>query len=437
MEQMILSTGIGAALLCVIAVWFVRFIKESGCLQKDGCFNRLFYTEPEDSGLGLLRKEVFTVFTVAVLIRLLVYLVSVVVGMLFSEENGVAFSLQSFFELWERWDAGHYIGLAQKGYEGYTENGQHLFLVFFPLYPWMVRILNMVFGNWQFCCLFLSTLAFCIGSVYFFGFVKEEFGTEIARKAYALLVCYPFAFFFGGMMTESLFFCLVSAGFFYCRRHKWWLVGVISLFAALCRIQGVLLFGVGMVEFFVAVRPFELLRKKQGRRLLKEFFTKAVWLFLAFAGSLIYFGLNYAVEGDWFAFQTYQKEHWYHTTTWIGNCLGEIIGYVFSDTVSVSSKTAIWIPEFILFIVAFVCIVYGLRRQSLKNEAFLIVYLLVNYSITFLISGGRYMLCALPMFIILAQIGKKYKWIYNLCLFSGLLLQGIFLAGFLMGCQIM
>ena len=33
----------------------------------------------------------------------------------------------------------HYINLAEQGYDGYVENGQHLFLVFYPAYVWLLR----------------------------------------------------------------------------------------------------------------------------------------------------------------------------------------------------------------------------------------------------------------------------------------------------------
>ena len=43
------------------------------------------------------------------------------------------------FQQLQRWDAAHYIHLIEEGYQGYTENGQHLFLVFFPGYVWAPR----------------------------------------------------------------------------------------------------------------------------------------------------------------------------------------------------------------------------------------------------------------------------------------------------------
>ena len=48
------------------------------------------------------------------------------------------------FQQLQRWDAAHYIRLIEEGYQGYTENGQHLFLVFFPGYVWAARLLRLV-----------------------------------------------------------------------------------------------------------------------------------------------------------------------------------------------------------------------------------------------------------------------------------------------------
>lgn len=94
-------------------------------------------------------------------------------------------------------------------------------------------------------------------------------------------------------MTESLFFCLISAGFFYIRRHKWLIVGLIGLLASLCRIQGVILFGVGIIEFLISSQPIRMIEEGQFKGFLKHFFTETVWLFLIPIGNLVYLELNY------------------------------------------------------------------------------------------------------------------------------------------------
>ena len=38
----------------------------------------------------------------------------------------------------------------------HTEDGKHLFLVFFPLYPWLMRLLHLVIPSWAVCGHLLS-----------------------------------------------------------------------------------------------------------------------------------------------------------------------------------------------------------------------------------------------------------------------------------------
>ena len=172
-----------------------------------------------------------------------------------------------------------------------------------------------------------------------------------------------------------------------------------------------------------------MIRRREGKQFIKSFFKKGIFLFLTPIGNLIYFFINYQTEGDFFRF------HWYHTTTWTSNCLKELVENALVDQNNM--RLSIWFPEIILFLLAGILIIYALRRHPLKYTAFLLVYTMVNYSVTFLISGGRYMACALPMFIILAEWTQAKEKRYYLILTVFTLLFGLYLAGYLTGQQIM
>ena len=64
------------------------------------------------------------------------------------------------FQQLQRWDAAHYIRLIEEGYQGYTENGQHLFLVFFPGYVWAARLLRLVIPSTALAGTVLSCLCY-------------------------------------------------------------------------------------------------------------------------------------------------------------------------------------------------------------------------------------------------------------------------------------
>lgn len=436
MEDGILFWGISILFLGILIVWFTRFFGEMGADYKNP-FALWCQGKKNYEGEPLEREEILQIFGIALLVRFALYILGAIICVSSVEYYSQAghFGIPEFLGSWRRWDAQHYINLADLGYQDYVENGEHLFLVFFPLYPWIVRVFHLLIRNWDVACLTVSVFSFCIGSVFFYGVVKEEFGRTIARYSLILLCCYPFSFFFGGMMTESLFFCLLSAGFFYIRRHKWVVAGVIGIFCSLCRVQGILLLGVGMVEFFVVYRPVGLIREKKFKQFLTVFCTKGSWLFLTVIGNLIYFSINKSVEGDFFRFRYYQKEHWYHTTTYISNCISEILGYARAG--DKQNSIEIWLPELVIFILAVACIIYSLRRHPLRYSAFLIVYTVLNYSVTFLISGGRYMLCALPMFVVLAQILEKQKWLCFLFAAMSVCLLNLYFHLYMSGGQVM
>ncbi|MBR6477113.1 MAG: hypothetical protein IKS85_01575, partial [Lachnospiraceae bacterium] len=140
------------------------------------------------------------IFGLALLFRLLIYLCATIIYMMF--RDGIGFSFQAFFECWAHWDSPHYLDIAEKGYANCIENGQHLFLVFFPLYPWVVRLFHWICPNWQLAGMLVSTLSFAVGAVFFYATLVREYDRDVAEKALVLLSVSPFAFFFGADMTE-------------------------------------------------------------------------------------------------------------------------------------------------------------------------------------------------------------------------------------------
>lgn len=448
----VLSVLLNLIFIGIVLFWMFRFLCDSGlpvpvhAKRKGGDGGSRF------SGVSsfLLRKyrykgenctfrELAWIFLLAVLFRIGIYIVSLLIAMMFSEETGMGPG--KLAELWNKWDSPHYIELAKNGYAEYTEEGQHLFLVFFPLFPWALKVFHLLTGwfikDWYLSGMVLSTICYAFGCCFFYAIGAEEYGKDIAKKAVVLISVFPFAFFFGGVMTESLFFLTVAAGFYYIRRHDWIVVGFIGFFASLCRVHGVLLLGVAGVEFFTYYQPAAMFRQKKGTEFLKILVTQGIWLLLIPVGDLIYLRINYNVEGDYFRFRVYQSEHWYHDNTWFTNAVREIAKRALHPDTTNTMKMCVWYPEVFLFVITIALLIYGLRRHPLKYTAYLFVFTIVNYSVTFLISGGRYMLCALPLFWIGAEALNRHKRWYPLVAALSAVLMAVYLTGYLQGKQIM
>ena len=154
-------------------------------------------------GCEVSRRELLHVFSAALLFRLTVFLaVAALACLVLYPGTGLSWAT----DIWKKWDAWHYVGLAELGYTGYWEDGRPLFLVFFPLYPWLVRLVCPLTGhNTMAAGLMVSFLCYSAGCVYLYRLAAWELGKGAARRTVLFLSLFPYAFFFGGVMTEGLF----------------------------------------------------------------------------------------------------------------------------------------------------------------------------------------------------------------------------------------
>ena len=104
-------------------------------------------------------REIALAMGAAVLSRVLVYLIAYGMYAAMGGEDGFFASLRP---LWVHWDTRHYVGIAQ---EGYTAVGdERLRLVFFPLYPLLMRLLSPLTGGDVFYAGLLVSLLCAAGS---------------------------------------------------------------------------------------------------------------------------------------------------------------------------------------------------------------------------------------------------------------------------------
>lgn len=352
---------------------------------------------PRRAGTVPAGKELRKVFLAALLFRVLWALGSFLLYRLLA---GEAVPLTGLPNLWSRWDAPHYIHLTELGYGGYIEDGQPLFLVFFPLYVWITRFVRLVIPNTALAGMLVSFLCFAWGSVYLYRLAAEEYGQRAARRTLALLWTFPFSFFFGGIMTESLFLLTTAAGLYHIRRHRWGRVALWGILAAMTRMQGVLLMGAAVAELCCEAKP---LAERGGAR-TKAFLEigKKVPLLLApVLGSLVYFGLNYHVAGDPFAFAEMQK-HWSQGFMWFPQVLGYLGKNAFTWP-DVSTRWEMWLPELLLFPVFALLLWKSWKKHRSMFTLYGFVYFILNYCLSWLLSAGRYLSCALPFFMFAAD----------------------------------
>lgn len=351
------------------------------------------------------KKSAVTIFLYALLFRVVVYLISVI--FIIHENEGIH-SFQDFLIGWKRWDASNYLSIAEFGYADSLVDGRPLFLVFFPFYSYLIRFLHLFVQDYMISALIVSCITYAIASVYFYKLVALDYGCDTAKNAVIMISIFPFSFFFGSMMSESTFFMLSVLVLYYARIHKWHLAGLIGILACMTRMHGILLLVPVMIEWLVYYKPIKLFKKKKYGYIWKAIVMKAIWIPIMVLGILYYLGVNYAVTKNPFQFTIYQKDNWHQ-----GPCLfTDTLEYVFKNAFFNESigqiQLSIWIPEALLFILGITVILYGIRRYRVSYVSYLLVYVLLNYSVTWLLSAGRYMSCATAMFLIIGGFMTKH-----------------------------
>ncbi len=178
-------------------------------------------------------RDVLTTF---IFTRASIIVVAEIASIVIAQRPGVhvSESTNRLLAVWGRWDAVHYLDIAKGGYYG-TD------MAFFPLFPTLTHVVGSALGSYIIGGLIVSNVALFFGLLFFYKLVEHEFTRTLAHRAIFYISIFPTAVFFSAVYTESLFFALTVASFYYIRQRKWLLAGIIGGFAALSRVEGVLL----------------------------------------------------------------------------------------------------------------------------------------------------------------------------------------------------
>jgi 4-amino-4-deoxy-L-arabinose transferase-like glycosyltransferase len=304
--------------------------------------------------------------------------------------------------LWNRWDAPHYVYIAENGYTAVGEG--RYFIVFFPLYPLLIRLVATVLGNYEVSALLLSNFASIFACFYLYKLVRIDYSESTALKSVFYFSIFPTAYFLIAGYTESLFLLLAIGSFYYARKAKWLNAGVLGMLAAATRLTGLALLPALLYEYF---SPRS---KNAGSRRIRDIFFIA----LVSLGFVSYLIVNYVVFGDAFAFLAVQHEHWYKhlAPPWEG-LLGAIGSIFWRDP---AGKVLIGVAEVVFGLVGFFCIAYAcvIKLRPSYTVYMFLTWLAVT-STSYWLSTPRYMLSMFPLFIMVALIAdKREEWFYVL-----------------------
>ena len=310
----------------------------------------------------------------------------------------VSHEFSFFTRIFARSDAPHYIDIATDGYVQYGLN--RYWLVFLPLYPWTVRLINYIFNDLYFSAYFISDVYLCIAAFYLYETINDFYGKKAAKWAVALLLLYPASFFYAGPFTESLFVMLTILVFYNMHRNNFFAACLFAFFAALTRNIGVFLaVPIGM-EILFKYNPFH-------SKDWKLFIKNAVWLIIVPVGTLIYLYINYKVTGNPLKFLTYEHEYWGQKTDFFFNSVYRLTYYMLHPYVY--TKWTHVFPQ--LVAIAFTQIVLAIYARKMKTShlVYSLVYFQLTIGLSALLSAPRYLMVLVPIYYVLAETFSRRK----------------------------
>ena len=148
-------------------------------------------------------------------------------------------SANELVNLQARWDTDFYHQIATVGYRWDPSAFLHQNVVFFPLYPLLMRWGGALLGGHPLLAGTVISLAAFAGAIaLLYRMAVLELGEEKAWPVILLVSTYPFALFYSVVYTESLFLFLTVGAFYAMRRRSLLLAALAGFAAGLTRPNG-------------------------------------------------------------------------------------------------------------------------------------------------------------------------------------------------------
>lgn len=335
-----------------------------------------------------------------------------------------------------RWDSYWYLSIVQ---EGYTPQS----VVFFPLYPLLIRLCMFTGLNEYFSGLLISNIAFFVSLFYIYALTAHEADGDTAGRAVFYLAAAPAAFIFSALYTESLFILLLAASMYYAVMGKWIPAALAGTLASATRMSGILISVFIIFEVFwqqgiryIPRKPWCL--RAQAKQIIQDIrLIPGAWkgilaAIFSTSGLLAYMGYLFWKFSDPLLF-LHAEENWDKVVSW--NWPARLVQYITYMHRVTGNILAGEIHEFsgimdTLALIVFIplVIVVFLKYRPSFGWYTLLAYLMPLASGT-PVSMRRYVLVLLPCFLQLAQWGKRV-WVDRLILGISLPLQSYLLVLF-------
>jgi hypothetical protein len=318
-----------------------------------------------------------------------------------------------WLEIWNQWDAIHFLRLAEFGYSA----ADKFKAWFYPFYPWCVRVFSYITGDFLTASFVVSGIALLFAVVILRRVAAVEWNATIARRTVYFFLIFPTAYVLHIGYTESLFFALAVGSIFAARKTRWWLAGILGAFAWMTRANGIVLLPTLIVE---AGHEWTTIRRWRWQWL---------WIAVVPAGFAVYLFLNWRISGDPFAFLKLRRQLFHMSFSWPWKGIAD----AFRNVRRVPNEAEIVGTQEALFtVLGFVCAIVSWFKLRPVYATWVTGNWLLLVCVTFIESMPRYMLTMFPIFFLVAFATESRFWnavitvwsLFSLAFFSGLFVRG-------------
>lgn len=319
-------------------------------------------------------------------IKVLVLIFGGVVYTVWANKAPVGF--YGWLEIWNHWDGPHYLDIARDGYV--TQGDQRIWIVFYPLYPWAIRLFTLVLRNPLLSAFAVSALASVVAGLLLSRLTELDFDRAVSRSAVWFMFIFPTSYFFHIGYTESLFLAFALGSFLAARRRAWWLAGVVGALACLTRVNGLLLIPALAGEAFLQYRT-------DGRR-----GPRAEWLWIAFigVGFALYLFINYHVFGNPLAFLQFLHDWFFKLPSWPWVGIVKVWTWKWGNARQLHINGT---QEFFFILLGLACTIWCWRSLRASYTVWMALNWLLFTSTSWVQSVPRYALVMFPIFILFAR----------------------------------
>lgn len=321
-----------------------------------------------------------------------VLLITLVIKLLLIMISLIIYPSSDLVTKWNIWDSTWYLQIAESGYSG---QDSQLVIVFYPMYPLIIKVLSFLTVNIPIASVLVSIIFSIISSIALFELTLLDFSKKVAILSVWFLNIFPTAYFLQAGYTESTFLAFSLLTVYFLRKRYDYLSTIFGVFSSLTKFNGLLLIPILLFE--------------NGKN-----FKRILYLFSPVIGFIIYLGINYRIFNNPFYFTNPLSSNWNKELDWPWNGLKNLV----------SSMAPINSLDFYIYFseaVAILLILFFGIYIFIKVRRSYGVYILVNFllltSTNFILSTPRYALILFPIFITLGTI-KNIKIIISISIIS-------------------